>query len=287
VVTVQEERFEPKRERRFRATQKRLLKRIATGAPLSEVLRDLILFVEGEQSGMLGSILLLDSETQTLHHGAAPSLPGDFREAINGLQIGPAAGSCGTAAHDDELVIAEDIRTDDRWDGYRDAARAHDLRACWSAPLHGEGEEILGTFALYYDEPRTPDASDRTLIEEASYLASIAIEHDRQKRELQIQKSQFRRLVENAQPIIFLLDADGILLVSEGDDLSALDVAPGEHVGESVFDLYADYPTMLGYIEKALAGTAVDDVIEMNGTTFDVWYAPYYDRSGASAWLPT
>ena len=282
-VTVQVSERTRRHERRLQSTQKHLLEQIATGNPLGEVLRDLVLFIEEERPGMLGSVLLLDPDAQTLHHGAAPSLPEDYREVIEGVSVGPATGSCGAAAFHDDVVIAEDIRTDDHWDEYRDVALRNDLRACWSVPIHGEGGETLGTFALYYDDPCSPDAYDRRLIEEASHLASIAIEHDRRKRELQIQKSQFRRLVENAQPIIFLLDADGTLLVSEGDDLSALGVEPGEHEGTSVFELYADYPAMLDYIEQALSGHTVDDVIEMGDVVFDVWYAPYYNRAGAVA----
>jgi PAS domain S-box-containing protein len=267
----------------LRSRQGQLLDRIARGVPLSEVLADLVAFVEEERPGLRASVLLLDPETNTLRHGAAPTLPDAYVEAIDGEEIGAAVGSCGTAAYLDAPVIAEDIARDDRWAEYRDVALDHGLRACWSTPIHGEDEAVLGTFALYYDEPRVPDERDRVLIDEASRLAGIAIEHDRQKQELQLQRDQLRRLVENAQPIIFFLDEDGTFRLSEGEDLAAVGLSPGEVVGESIYDLYADHPTVLDYVDRALDGESIDAVIEVDGVTFDIWYAPYYDRSGEVA----
>ncbi len=263
----------------FYARQNRLLDRITRGAPLADVLADLTALIEEERPDMRGSVLLFDPDTETLRHGAAPSLPDDYVAAIDGEPIGPAAGSCGTAAYRDEPVIVEDIARDDRWVDYRDVALNHGLRACWSTPIHGEDGDVLGTFALYYDEPCAPDAEDRALINEASRLASIAIEHDRRKQELQLQKEQLRRLVENAQPIVVALDADGRVLISEGDDLEGLGLEPGEVVGESIYDLYADQPTLLNHIDRALGGEPVDAVIEIEDVVLDIWYAPYYDQA--------
>lgn len=63
------------------------------------------------------SVLLLDA-AGTLHHGAAPNLPTDYSDAIDGLAPGPFAGSCGTAVHLDEPVVAVDVTTDPRWERY-------------------------------------------------------------------------------------------------------------------------------------------------------------------------
>ena len=268
---------------RLRDEQNRLLERIATGASLSGVLTELVAFLETERPGLLGSILLLDEEGRTLHHGVAPSLPSAYTEGIDGTRIGPSAGSCGAAAYHDATVIAEDIAADERWASYRALALDHGLRACWSTPIHGEDGEILGTLALYYDEPRAPTEAERRLVEEASHIAGVAIEHDRQKRALRLQEEQFQRLVENAQPIVFLLDAKGTFLLSEGEDLRAVGLEPGEVVGESVYERYADHPTLLRYVDRALDGETVDATVEVDGVVFDIWYAPYYDRSGEVA----
>ena len=282
-VSIQDDVTDRRRAARLRDEQVRLLERIATGTPLSDVLVDLISFIEAERPGLLGSVLLLDPEGQTLHHGAAPSLPDAYVERIDGLPIGAQAGSCGAAAFHDHPVVAEDISTDERWAKHRSLALEHGLRACWSTPIHGEAGEVLGTFALYYDAPRSPTEADRLLVEEASYIAGVAIEHDRQKQALRLQEEQFQRLVENAQPVVFLLDEEGTFVLSEGEDLSAIGLEPGEVVGESIHDLYADHPTILQYTNRALDGETIDATIEIEGVVFDIWYAPYYDRSGTVA----
>ena len=271
------------RAARLQERQNRLLERIATGAPLTDVLTELLSFIEAERPGLFGSVLLLDAEGQALHHGSAPSLPEAFVDAIDGLRIGPRVGACGTAAYHDEPVVIEDIAADEKCTGYRDLALEHGLRACWSTPIHGEDGEVLGTFALYYEESRAPTETERRLVEEASHIAGVAIEYDQQKRALKLQEQQFQRLVENAQPIVFLLDADGTFLLSEGEDLSAVGLEPGEIVGTSVYDLYADHPTLLDYIDRALDGESIDATVEVGDVVFDIWYAPYYDRSGAVA----
>jgi PAS domain S-box-containing protein len=260
--------------------QSQLLETIAQGASLSEILTDLISFIESERPGMLGSVLLMDPDTQTLHHGAAPSLPASYVETIDGLSIGPTAGSCGAAAHRGKTIIATDIETDERWGHFRSVALDHELHACWSTPIYGEDNEILGTFALYYDEPRAPTEHDRTLIAEASRLASVAIEYDRHKRALRLQREQFQRLVENAQPVVLLLDTEGTVLLAEGEDLGAVDLKPDEIVGESIYELYEEHPILLEYVDRALDGETVDATVEIEGVLFDIWYSPYYDRNG-------
>jgi len=282
-VSIQDDVTDRRRAARLREEQVRLLRRITAGTPLSEVLADLISFIEAERPGLLGSVLLLDPDGQTLHHGAAPSLPDAYVERIDGLQIGAQAGSCGAAAFHDDSVVAEDISADERWAKHRSLALEHGLRACWSTPIHGEAGEVLGTFALYYDTPRSPTETDRMLVEEASHIAGVAIEHDRQKQALRLQEEQFQRLVENAQPIVFLLDEEGTFVLSEGEDLSAIGLEPGEVVGESIHDLYADHPTILQYTNRALDGETIDATVEVEGVVFDIWYAPYYDRTGTVA----
>src|SRR5260370_42161544 len=105
---------------------------IATGAPLPESLAALMRLIEAHVPGMLGSILLIDEPGVHLRHGAAPSLPPEYMKAIDGVTIGPDAGSCGTAAYLKESVIVEDITSDPRWEKYQSIALAHGLRACWS-----------------------------------------------------------------------------------------------------------------------------------------------------------
>ena len=158
--------------------EKRLLEMIARGDSPALILDALCRLVEELASGSLSSILLLDPNGNRLQHGAAPSLPQSYSEAIDGSVIGPSVGSCGTAAYRKEPVIVSDIATDELWVDYRDLALAHGLRACWSTPILSSDGRVLGTFAIYFREPRSPTPQEHNLIEQITHLASIAVERE-------------------------------------------------------------------------------------------------------------
>jgi PAS domain S-box-containing protein len=119
-----------------------------------------------------------------LRHGAAPSLPKAYTDAINGAAIGPSAGSCGTAAYRGEAVIVEDIATDPLWAEYRDLALSHSLRACWSVPLLSRGK-VIATFAMYYRKPRRPTQDGQEIVDQITHLAGVAIQHKLAQEKLQ------------------------------------------------------------------------------------------------------
>ena len=158
------------------AWEKSALELIVSLVGRRKLLEELILGLESHMPGALCSILLLDEDGVHLRHGAAPSLPEAYSTAIDGAPIGPKAGSCGTAAYRDKKVIVSDIATDPLWDDYRELALAHDLRACWSTPIHSAKGKVLGTFAVYYRETRAPTTAEVDLMARAVYVIRIAIE---------------------------------------------------------------------------------------------------------------
>jgi PAS domain S-box-containing protein len=181
--------------------EKRLLEMMARGDPLPLILDTLCRLVEELSSGALSSILLLEPNGIQLRHGAAPSLPQAYIDAIDGSSIGPRAGSCGTAAYRAQPVIVSDIATDPLWADYRDVALPHGLRACWSAPILSSEGKVLGTFAIYYREPRTPTTPQLEIIEQITHLASIALERKRAEEAVraseQVARGQAEALVQS------------------------------------------------------------------------------------------
>src|SRR5438876_314857 len=170
---------ERKRAEVLVAGEKKLLEMIARGSGLVSVLDALCRFAEEMSDNVLVSILLVSTDGKSLRHGAAPSLPKSYTEAIDGALIGPCAGSCGTAAYRGERIIVSDIATDPLWDQYRHLAIDHGLRACWSTPIFSTTRGVLGTFALYSREPCSPTAEQLNLIEQMTHLAAVAIERER------------------------------------------------------------------------------------------------------------
>ncbi len=159
-----------------------VLEMLARNRPLSEVLDALCRAIEKTRHGILCSILLVDPATGRLTHGAGPGFPDYYLDAVDGTPIAMGSGSCGEAAFSGKRVIAEDLATHPNWSRFTHMAvdRAG-LRACWSEPVKGEDSIILGTFAIYYREPKAPEDADIELIGEAAQIAGIAIENARNR----------------------------------------------------------------------------------------------------------
>lgn len=155
-------------------TRLEILEKMASGAALPSLLEAIVTFVEQNSPGALCSILVANDEGTRLRHGAAPSLPDYYNEAVNGLRIKEGKGSCGTAAFRRKRVVVEDIAGHPYWNGFEPAVQAG-LRSCWSEPVLSPAGELLGTFATYHREPRAPGSNEIDLIESAAHLAGIAI----------------------------------------------------------------------------------------------------------------
>jgi PAS domain S-box-containing protein len=160
--------------------QRRVLELIATGQSLDRVLNALVLGMEAQHANMRGSILLIAEDGFHLKTAAAPNLPARYQELVEELiGIGPTAGSCGTACFRRARVVVKDIATDPLWSAYTEIAEQFELRACWSEPIFSRDGSVLGSFAMYYAEPRAPSTQELESINIAARLAAIAIDRAR------------------------------------------------------------------------------------------------------------
>jgi diguanylate cyclase (GGDEF)-like protein len=148
---------------------------------LSEAVGQLARLVNSEHC----SILLLDGTR--LRHAAAVGLPDAYLEATDGGEIGPWAGSCGTAAYTATTCVTPDVEADPKWDGYRELARDAGLRACWSVPLMLADGTVLGTFANYSAEVYEP-SSEKVALTEA-YASIVALGLDNVLRQAELARS--------------------------------------------------------------------------------------------------
>jgi diguanylate cyclase (GGDEF)-like protein/PAS domain S-box-containing protein len=163
-------------------------------APLKTILSELVLLIEEQQPNALCSVLLLSEDKEHLIEGAAPSLPKFYREATDGVAIGDGVGSCGTAVFREERIIVSDIATHKYWADFKALALEANLRACWSEPILSSHREVLGTFAIYYNEVRKPSAKDIAIIGDAARIAGIAIERERTEKAQQLTASIYNNL---------------------------------------------------------------------------------------------
>lgn len=143
--------------------------------PLENVLSLMCREIERIAPEVIVSILSVDA-AGILHPLAGPGLPAAYSQAIEGLSIGPFAGSCGTAAFRGEPVLVTDIATDPLWADYRELAEQSGLRACWSIPVRNSSGQVAATFALYFRECRGPDPLHAHLVTAGTHLCMLALE---------------------------------------------------------------------------------------------------------------
>jgi signal transduction histidine kinase len=179
----------------LRLGQARLLEMVAKGEDLHDTLGSLMRLIESQSPGVLCSVLLLDEDGIHIRPGAGPSLPESYMAALDGLPIGPCVGSCGTAMYRKEPVIVTDIQQDPLWAPYKGLVAPFGYRACWSVPIFLDREQVLGSFAMYYKEVRSPGPAEQALIGVATHIAGIAMERKRRETELDRHRFHLEELV--------------------------------------------------------------------------------------------
>lgn len=273
-----------KRADLLRSEEGRILEMIVDGAGLEEVLRQIVLFIEGQLDGIIGSILLLDEEMR-LRHGAAPNLPESYSRAIDGVPVGPNVGSCGTAAFRRETVIVSDIGIDPLWANYRALVAPFGYRSCWSAPIISHDDNVLGTFAMYSHRVRTPTPFELKLVATAGRIAGIAIE--RRNAEKRIHHMAHHDALTGLPNRTLLKDRLSQLLLYAGRFSTTLAVAfidldnfklindnLGHNAGDKVLQIIGR--------RLAAAVTARDTVVRLGGDEFVVLFL---DPPDAENWF--
>ncbi len=288
ITELERERIELERARQVQSGASRVLESLAAGASLNDVLLILVDTIEAVKPEMLGSVLLLDENGKRLRVGAAPRLPEFYNQAIDGVAIGPAVGSCGTCAHTGERVIVEDVQTHPYWTDYREVASRAGLRACWSHPIVSSTGRILGTFAMYYREPRRPDQPDLDLITFAAHLAGMAIERTRTEAALRSSEQRLRALVQSAPVCIHEIDAARCLVSMNAAGLRMIGATrEAEIIGMPYLDYVSDgdRARVSGLLADALAGEPAEfeftASIHDRPRVFASSFVPLKDSDGA------
>src|SRR5579862_4312198 len=207
-----------KRQEDLAAGEKLLLEMVTSGHSMPGILDALCQFVESATGGCYCSVVLVDPTGTRLEHGAAPSLPASFITSIVGRPVNAESGPCAMAAYLNEQVIAADLTTETRWAEYEwcPMALEHGMRACWSTPIRSAAGEVLGAFAIYYTEPRTPTPRDQALIDQFTHIASITVERERSQTsltsalsKLRQDEGELRRMTDAIPQTIVVLDPSG------------------------------------------------------------------------------
>src|SRR5216683_3111382 len=188
-----------------------VLEMTAKGDSLESILEALCRVVEQTASGCLCSVILIDPGGSKIQQAVAPSLPSNYNDRFPGTPVDREGGPCTEAARRKTQVIVSDVASDTRWDTYewRTAALTHGLKACWSTTILASDGLVLGTFAIYWREPRSPTEQDQKIIEQITHLAAVVIERKRNEAALQQSEERFRLIVDSIPGFVCTLNAAG------------------------------------------------------------------------------
>src|SRR5579859_1430162 len=161
--------------RQLWSLQQLIMTALADEIPITDIADQLCRRVEEIAPDVVSSLLHIDAGG-LVHPLGGPSLPDDYSRSLDGVAIGPDVGSCGSAAHYGEPVLAIDIDTDPRWQPYKKRPLEAGLRACWSSPIKAKDGRVIGTFAFYFRECRPPSRWHERIVAACVHLGALAIE---------------------------------------------------------------------------------------------------------------
>ncbi|HYL25382.1 MAG TPA: PAS domain S-box protein, partial [Burkholderiales bacterium] len=217
--------------------QRRVLERIASGAPLAEVLLTIVKLVEQLAPGLRCAILRTDASGKRLEFAAAPNIPEDFKACMAPfLGIGPDMGNCGRAAFRRRPVYTEDVALDPRWVHCRDVALRNGIRAAWSTPVLSDDNAVLGTFTMLYGEPGLPSDEHVQLIDMAVQMARVAIQSKQDEEKLRASEQKYRLIAEHARDLISLMDPAGRRLYASPSFAALYGKPAGSLEGQFAYD---------------------------------------------------
>ena len=218
--------------------EKRLLEMTATGSSMSNILAQLCRLVEAAAEGCYCSVVLVDAGGVRLEHGAAPSLPASFINSIIGRPVNIDSGPCAMATYLNEQVIAPDLSLETRWAAHAwcPMAMAHGLHACWSTPISSTMGKVVGAFAIYYDNPRTPTPEQQELIAQFSHVASIAIERAQSDAALKEGEARKAAILDAALDCIITIDHEGRVIEFNPAAERTFGYSRNEIVGQQLAD---------------------------------------------------
>lgn len=153
--------------------------------------------------GLICCVVGLKPNRRMITTIAAPSMDPAFSIAIEGEEIGPNVGSCGTAMFYKRQVISTDIERDPLWAKYRDLALRFNLRSCWSFPILNAANEVEATLAIYHRYPKSPAPKDINFFEREAKLLGIIIANKKAEEKIRVSYERYLLAIRATNDVIY------------------------------------------------------------------------------------
>ncbi len=248
--------------------QTQVIEAVASNAPLSETLRLLATSVDARltRAGCC-SVFVTDPRRLALRLEAGPGLPAGYGQFLAGIEIPIAATPSwyGRTAFRKVRSVVTSIESDPLIGDLREAALAHDLRACWATPIIAADGLVLGVLAVHHLTIGPPSAADVALVDAVVPMAAFAIRTQRAVDALQT-SSRFVETVLDFAPTPFsVIDANGRLLLANRSWEEAFGPSRADAIGRTLEELFP--PDLVTTIRSTL------DQVLADGATHRFEYA--------------
>ncbi len=221
---------ERKRNEEFTFSQNKILEMIATNKSFDRVLKAICWCTEKISGDMRAAIMKLDVKNQVLHVEQAPSLPEEFRLALDFIKVEATGRASGAAVYHNKEKFVVDISKDRAWNGHLIVAEEHRVRGVWSFPLYGENERIIGALDVYLDRTREPTTGELDKLGHMARLAGIAIKKRLDEQRLRNSESRYKGLFQNVVEGVYVASREGHLITVNPAMVEMLGYASAEEL---------------------------------------------------------
>jgi diguanylate cyclase (GGDEF)-like protein/PAS domain S-box-containing protein len=243
------------------------------GEPIQGILELIALSIEVELRDWSCAILISDRQRGTLTNAAAPRLSAAYLAAIEDMPIGEGIGTCGTAAFRRERVITPDVFASPFWQDYLDLAHLGGFAACFSEPILGPGQQLLGTLAAYHATPASPSKEQIDLLVQGSQLAALVIAHARNLRDLQASQKTFHGIFEGAAQAFLILDEQGRIIEANSEALRLSAYPRQELLGQHYRSLISSEINDLADVDRKINSARAEQA-----EIFELWLRDAHGR---------
>ncbi|HEU4472309.1 MAG TPA: PAS domain-containing protein [Flavisolibacter sp.] len=245
---------------------------------LRHIVLKLLKGIEALHEDAYCSVLLLRQDDR-IEPFAAPRLSPAFTKYLYGLAIGPEEGSCGAAMATKQIIISSNIDTDPAWNKYRSLVGQFGIKACWSLPIiHSQGR-VMGSFAIYFMQPRSPLPAEMATMERMRNILRVLMENNWWLNQIKAANERFDIMMKATHDLIWDWNLENNFIYR---DEMGLKKVYGVESNESIHTIYQwlgrIHPDDHSRVEKVIS--EILQAVEQD--TFEVEYRFMRDDGGFS-----